>query len=100
MTTALLILIALVTLCSAATAMLLRNLIHSVLLLIGSWIGVSVFYLFAGAEFVITADIAAIATNGAATFKKFFILLSCFQIVIKVTKVRRHFILGVHTKAV
>ncbi len=57
MTTALLILIALVTLCSAATAMLLRNLIHSVLLLIGSWIGVSVFYLFAGAEFVAFAQV-------------------------------------------
>ncbi len=52
-----LILIALVTLGAAATAMALRNLIHSVLLLIGSWIGVSVFYLFAGAEFVAFAQV-------------------------------------------
>jgi NADH:ubiquinone oxidoreductase subunit 6 (subunit J) len=57
MTTALLILIALVTLGAAATAMVLRNLIHSVLLLIGSWIGVSVFYLWAGAEFVAFAQV-------------------------------------------
>ena len=57
MTTALLILISLVTLGAAATAMVLRNLIHSVRLLIGSWIGVSVFYLWAGAEFVAFAQV-------------------------------------------
>ena len=57
MTNALLILISLVTLGAAATAMVLRNLIHSVLLLIGSWIGVSVFYLWAGAEFVAFAQV-------------------------------------------
>ena len=52
MTTVILLLICLVTLGAAASAMLLRNLIHSVLLLIGSWIGVAIFYLLAGAEFV------------------------------------------------
>ena len=57
MTTALLLLICLVTLGSAATAMLLRNLIHSVLLLIGSWIGVAIFYLSCGAEFVAFAQL-------------------------------------------
>jgi len=57
MNTLFLILVALVTLGAAATAMSLRNLIHSVLLLIGSWIGVSVFYLFAGAEFVAFAQV-------------------------------------------
>jgi len=44
------------TLTTAAVAMSLRNLIHSVLLLIGSWAGVAVFYLWAGAEFVAFAQ--------------------------------------------
>jgi NADH:ubiquinone oxidoreductase subunit 6 (subunit J) len=44
--------IALLTLASAAVALSLRNLIHSVLLLIASWAGVAAFYLWAGAEFV------------------------------------------------
>ena len=44
--------IALLTLGTAAVAMSLRNLIHSALLLIGSWAGVAAFYLWAGAEFV------------------------------------------------
>ena len=57
MTTALLIFIGVVTLGAAAAAMALRNLIHSVLLLIGSWVGVSVFYLFSGAEFVAFAQV-------------------------------------------
>ncbi|HVS52156.1 MAG TPA: NADH-quinone oxidoreductase subunit J [Opitutaceae bacterium] len=47
-----LIIIALVTLAAAAVAMTLRNLIHSALLLIGSWAGVAAFYLWAGAQFV------------------------------------------------
>jgi NADH:ubiquinone oxidoreductase subunit 6 (subunit J) len=52
-----LILIAVLMLGSAATAMLLRNLIHSALLLILSWAGVAAFYLWAGAEFVAFAQI-------------------------------------------
>ncbi len=57
MMTALLILISLATLTAAAAAMSLRNLIHSVLLLIGSWLGVAAFYLWAGAEFVAFAQL-------------------------------------------
>ena len=56
MTNAALALIALVTLGAAAVAMSLRNLIHSVLLLIASWAGVAAFYLWAGAEFVAFAQ--------------------------------------------
>lgn len=52
-----LILIALLILGSAAVAMALRNLIHSALLLIGSWAGIAAFYLWAGAEFVAFAQI-------------------------------------------
>jgi NADH:ubiquinone oxidoreductase subunit 6 (subunit J) len=52
-----LILIAVLMLGSAAAAMLLRNLIHSALLLILSWAGVAMFYLWAGAEFVAFAQI-------------------------------------------
>ena len=49
--------IAIFTLGSAAVAMSLRNLIHSALLLIGSWGGVAAFYLWAGAEFVAFAQV-------------------------------------------
>ena len=49
--------IALFTLGSAAVAMALRNLIHSALLLIGSWAGIAAFYLWAGAEFVAFAQV-------------------------------------------
>jgi NADH:ubiquinone oxidoreductase subunit 6 (subunit J) len=42
---------------SAAVAMLLRNLIHSALLLVCSWTGVAAFYLWAGAEFAAFAQI-------------------------------------------
>ena len=42
---------------SAAAAMLLRNLIHSALLLIVSWAGVAMFYLWAGAEFAAFAQV-------------------------------------------
>lgn len=52
-----LIVIALLTLVSAAVAMSLRNLIHSALLLIGSWAGIAAFYLWAGAEFVAFAQV-------------------------------------------
>ena len=49
--------IAVVTLASAAIAMMLRNLIHSALLLIGNWAGIASFYLWAGAEFVAFAQL-------------------------------------------
>ena len=52
-----LIVIAFLTLASAAIAMALRNLIHSALLLIGSWAGIAAFYLWAGAEFVAFAQV-------------------------------------------
>lgn len=49
--------IAFVTLTAAAAALALRNLIHSALLLILSWVGIAAFYLWAGAEFVAFAQI-------------------------------------------
>ncbi len=52
-----LIIIAVVTLAAAAVAMMLRNLIHSALLLIASWAGIAAFYLWAGAEFVAFAQV-------------------------------------------
>jgi NADH:ubiquinone oxidoreductase subunit 6 (subunit J) len=52
-----LIIIALITLAAAAVAMTLRNLIHSALLLIGSWAGIAAFYLWAGAEFAAFAQV-------------------------------------------
>jgi NADH:ubiquinone oxidoreductase subunit 6 (subunit J) len=52
-----LILIALLILGCAAVALALRNLIHSALLLVGSWAGIAAFYLWAGAEFVAFAQI-------------------------------------------
>jgi NADH:ubiquinone oxidoreductase subunit 6 (subunit J) len=55
--TAILVVIALVTLLAAAVAMSLRNVIHSALLLIASWAGIAAFYLWAGAEFVAFAQI-------------------------------------------
>jgi len=55
--TAALLLIAIVMLGSAAVAMLLRNLIHSALLLIASWAGIAAFYLWAGAEFLAFAQV-------------------------------------------
>lgn len=55
--TAALLLIACLTLTTAAVAMALRNLIHSALLLTVSWTGIAAFYLWAGAEFVAFAQI-------------------------------------------
>jgi NADH:ubiquinone oxidoreductase subunit 6 (subunit J) len=49
--------IAIFTLGCAAVALSLRNLIHSALLLIGSWAGIAAFYLWAGAEFVAFAQV-------------------------------------------
>lgn len=54
---AVLLVIAVLTLATAAVAMALRNLIHSALLLIGSWAGIAAFYLWAGAEFVAFAQV-------------------------------------------
>jgi len=50
-------LIAFLMLASAAAAMLLRNLIHSALLLVLSWVGIAFFYLWAGAEFLAFAQV-------------------------------------------
>jgi NADH:ubiquinone oxidoreductase subunit 6 (subunit J) len=52
-----LVIIALLTIAVAAVAMTLRNLIHSALLLIGSWAGIAAFYLWAGAEFAAFAQV-------------------------------------------
>jgi NADH:ubiquinone oxidoreductase subunit 6 (subunit J) len=52
-----LVLLSLLILGSAAVAMALRNLIHSALLLIGSWAGIAAFYLWAGAEFIAFAQL-------------------------------------------
>ena len=52
-----LILIAVLTVSAATVALSLRNLIHSALLLIGSWVGIGCFYLWAGAEFVAFAQV-------------------------------------------
>ena len=51
------LLIAIVTVATAAVAMALRNLIRSALLLITSWSGIAAFYLWAGAEFVAFAQV-------------------------------------------
>ncbi len=59
--TAALILIALLILGSTAVAMSLRNLIHSALLLVLSWMGIAAFYLWAGAEFVAFAQVLVYA---------------------------------------
>lgn len=55
--TAAFLLIAFLTLAAAAIAMALRNLIHSALLLIGSWAGIAAFYLWADAQFVAFAQV-------------------------------------------
>ena len=52
-----LLLITLLILASAAVAMVLRNLLHSALLLVLSWCGIAAFYLWADAEFVAFAQI-------------------------------------------
>ena len=46
--TAALVIIAVITLATAAVALALRNLIHSALLLIASWFSIAAFYLWAG----------------------------------------------------
>lgn len=52
-----LLLIAFLTLAAATSAFVLRNLIHSALLLVGAWAGIAAFYLWAGAEFVAFAQV-------------------------------------------
>jgi NADH:ubiquinone oxidoreductase subunit 6 (subunit J) len=52
-----LVAIAAFTLATASVAVALRNLIHSALLLVASWAGIAVFYLWAGAEFVAFAQL-------------------------------------------
>jgi NADH:ubiquinone oxidoreductase subunit 6 (subunit J) len=49
--------IAFLLLASAATAMALRNIIHSALLLVVSWFALAMFYLWAGAEFAAFAQV-------------------------------------------
>ncbi len=51
------LLIAFLTVATAAVAMALRNLIRSALLLVASWAGIAAFYLWAGAEFVAFAQV-------------------------------------------
>jgi NADH:ubiquinone oxidoreductase subunit 6 (subunit J) len=50
-------LIAFLLLASAATAMALRNIIHSALLLVVSWFALAMFYLWTGAEFAAFAQV-------------------------------------------
>ena len=57
MTTVAFYAIALLTLGSAVLALLLRNLIRSVLLFVVSWAGVAAFYLWAGVEFLAFAQV-------------------------------------------
>lgn len=52
-----LVIIAALTLASAAFALTRRNLIHAALLLIFTWAGIAAFYLWAGAEFIAFAQI-------------------------------------------
>jgi NADH:ubiquinone oxidoreductase subunit 6 (subunit J) len=52
-----LLIIAAFTAAAAVAAFLLRNLIHSALLLVGTWAGIAAFYLWAGAEFVAFAQV-------------------------------------------
>src|SRR4051794_21166843 len=54
---AVLIVLALGTVLTAAIAMALRNLIHSALLLIASWAGIAAFYLWSDAQFVAFAQV-------------------------------------------
>jgi NADH:ubiquinone oxidoreductase subunit 6 (subunit J) len=73
--TAALILIAALTLGAAAVAMTLRNLIHAALLLVGSWAGIAMFYLWAGAEFAAFAQ-ALIYIGAVSMIVLFAVLLT------------------------
>jgi NADH:ubiquinone oxidoreductase subunit 6 (subunit J) len=65
--------IAILLLASAATAMALRNIIHSALLLVVSWFALALFYLWAGAEFAAFAQILVYA--GAVSMVVLFAVL-------------------------
>jgi len=67
---------------AAAVAMALRNLIHSALLLVFSWVGVASFYLWAGAEFVAFAQILVYV--GAVSMVVLFAILLTRQAQIEV----------------
>lgn len=66
-------LIALLILASAVLAATRRDLIHSALLLVGNWLGVAFFYLWAGAEFVAFAQ--ALVYAGAVSMVVLFAVL-------------------------
>jgi NADH:ubiquinone oxidoreductase subunit 6 (subunit J) len=51
------VIIAVLTVCAAIAAFSRRNLLHGVLLLVGSWTGLAAFYLWAGAEFAAFAQV-------------------------------------------
>lgn len=68
-----LVIIAAVLLGSAAVAMATRNLIHSVLLLVVAWLGITAFYLWSGAEFVAFAQ--ALVYVGAVSMIVLFAVL-------------------------
>lgn len=66
-------LVAAVILGTAAVAMSLRNLIRSALLLVVSWLGIGVFFLWAGAEFLAFAQ--ALVYAGAISMVVLFAVL-------------------------
>jgi NADH:ubiquinone oxidoreductase subunit 6 (subunit J) len=68
-------LIAFLLLASAATAMALRNIIHSALLLVVSWFALALFYLWAGAEFAAFAQVL-IYTGAISMVVLFAVLLT------------------------
>ncbi len=65
--------LALLILASAAAAVTRRNLIHSALLLVGTWFGIAAFYLWAGAEFVAFGQI--LVYGGAVSMVVLFAVL-------------------------
>src|ERR1700678_1460231 len=67
------LLIGLFTVAGAATALALRNVIHSTLLLIAGWFGIAAFFLWAGAEFVAFAQ--ALVYVGAVSMVVLFAVL-------------------------
>ena len=68
-----LIILGLVILGSAATALSIRNIVRSVLLLVASWFGIAAFYLWAGAEFAAFAQ--ALVYGGAVSMVVLFAVL-------------------------
>jgi NADH-quinone oxidoreductase subunit J len=70
---AVLLALGLFLLASAATALALRNIIRSILLLVGIWFGIAAFYLWAGAEFAAFAQ--ALVYGGAVSMVVLFAVL-------------------------